>query len=141
MLLLATIIIRRLAMGFVKYTKTRSRIGTPKISIWTRGQIGFNNAAIMEYDIKSYTYTTIYYNEDTGQIGIVLTNDKNEEGATKLIFRDAGGVSFSAVAFLKTYKVDYTETQQYDFEYDKGNKMFIISLDKDTGKDDDEANK
>jgi hypothetical protein len=118
-------------MGFVKYTNTGGRIGKPTISIWTRGQIGFSNAAIIEYDLKSYKYAVVYYNDEEKKIGITLTNNDKEDGINKLIHRKGGGISFSAMSFLKTYKVDFSKTKQYDFEYDKENKMFIISLDRD----------
>lgn len=119
-------------MGFVKYTKTGSRLGLPKISIWTRGQIGFNNAAMAEYGVTSYKYAVVYYDEDENRIGITLTDDDKEEGISKLVHRKGGGVSFSAMSFLKSYKIDYTKTKRYDFEYDNENKMFIINLKQET---------
>ena len=115
-------------MGFVKYIKTGSRVGKPKISIWTRGQIGFNQGAIVKYKIDSYKYAVIFFDQDTNRIGITLTNDDNEEGISKLVFRKAGGVSFSAMSFLKAYDVDYSKTKQYEFEYDEVNDMYIINL-------------
>ena len=114
-------------MGFVKYTKVGSRIGSPRISIWVSGQIGFNNAAILDHDIKSYKYALVYYDSDDDRMGITLTNNDEEDGITKLIHRKGGGISFSARAFLNTYKVDYRKTIQYKFEYDKENLMFIIN--------------
>lgn len=119
-------------MGFVKYTKTGSRLGLPKISIWTRGQIGFNNAAMAEHGVTSYKYAVVYYDEDENRIGITLTDDDKEEGISKLVHRKGGGVSFSAMSFLKSYKIDYTKTKRYDFEYDNENKMFIINLKQET---------
>lgn len=43
-------------MAFVKFTSVRSRIYTHKISIWTRGQIGFNQGSVDEYGIEKYDY-------------------------------------------------------------------------------------
>ena len=106
-------------MAFVKFTKTRSRIDTPKVSIWTRGQMGFNQGAVNEYKLYSYKYAVLYYDEDSKRVGIELTNEKSAEGAIKLVSRKNAGSSFSARAFLKTYRIDYSETKQYKLAYDK----------------------
>ena len=51
-------------MAFVKFTKVRSRIDTPKASIWTRGQIGFNQGAVKEYNLDAFQYAVLYYDEN-----------------------------------------------------------------------------
>ncbi len=117
-------------MGFVKFTKTKSRIGTPKVSIWSRGQIGFNQGAVTQYKIdkEKVSYAVLYYDEERKMIGIELTNDGAAEGATKLIFREGGGTSFSAIPFLKTYGIDYSDTHQYNVEYDSRSELFVVDL-------------
>lgn len=117
-------------MAFIKFTKTRSRIDTPKASIWSRGQIGINHSAVVEYGIDSFRYAVLYYDEESNLIGIEFTENKNAEGAVKLVFRKSSGISFSARAFLKTFKIDYSETRRYEFEYDKANKLYVINLNK-----------
>lgn len=115
-------------MAFVKFTKTGSRIGTPKASIWTRGQIGFNQGAVVEYKLDSYTYAVLYYDRETKNVGFELTNDAKAEGATKLIVRKNAGISMSALPFLKTFKIDFSETRQYNLSYDKTINMYVIDL-------------
>ena len=115
-------------MGFVKFTKTGSRLDTPKVSIWTRGQIGFNQGATLEFGLDSYKYAILYFDEDDNKIGIEFTNDKTSEGANKLVQRKNSGVSFSATAFLKTYKVDYSETKQYNVIHDEGSGLYVVDL-------------
>ncbi len=115
-------------MGFERYTKAGSRIGKPQISIWTRGQIGFNQASILEYNIDTYKYAVAHFDKEGNRIGITLTNDETEEGINKLVYRKSGGVSFSAMSFLKTHKVDYSKTIKYDIEYNTDANMFIINL-------------
>lgn len=115
-------------MAFVRFTKTGSRIGTPKASIWTRGQIGFNQGAVVEYKLDSYTYAVLYYDEETKNVGFELTNDAKAEGATKLIVRKNAGISMSALSFLKTFKIDFSETHQYNLSYDKTINMYVIDL-------------
>lgn len=116
-------------MGFVKYENVGGRIGSPQISIWTRGQIGFNQAAILKYKIDNYKYAVLYYDKEGKRIGIRLTNNEEETAKIKLVFRKNGGVSFSAMSFLKTYEIDYEKkTQKYDFTYDAESDMFIVQL-------------
>ncbi len=115
-------------MGFERYTKAGSRIGKPQISIWSRGQIGFNQASILKYNIVNYKYAVAHFDKEGNRIGITLTNDATEEGTNKLVYRKSGGVSFSAMSFLKTYKVDYSKTKKYDIEYNTDTNMFIINV-------------
>ena len=117
-------------MGFVKFTKTKSRIGTPKVSIWSRGQIGFNQGAVTHYEIdkEKVSYAVLYFDKDRNMIGIELTNDATAEGASKLIFREGGGVSFSAIPFLKTFGIDYSETHQFNVEYDNKSELYVVDL-------------
>lgn len=115
-------------MAFVKFTRTRARIGIPKVSIWSRGQIGFNQAAVDEYKLSNFKYVVLYYDQDDRRIGLEFTNNKEADGACKLGFRKGSGVSFSAVAFLKTFKIDYTKTRQYDLTFDETNTFYVIDL-------------
>lgn len=115
-------------MAFVKFTRTRARIGIPKVSIWSRGQVGFNQAAVDEYKLSDFKYVVLYYDQDDRRIGLEFTNDEKADGACKLGFRKGSGVSFSAVAFLKTFKIDYTKTRQYDLTFDETNTFYVIDL-------------
>jgi hypothetical protein len=115
-------------MTFVKFTKTGSRIGTPRASIWTRGQIGFNQGAVTEYNLDSYTYAVLYYDKETKNVGFELINDAKAQGATKLVVRKNAGISMSARSFLKTFKIDFSETRQYNLSYDKTTNMYVIDL-------------
>ena len=115
-------------MAFVKFTKVRSRIDTPKASIWTRGQIGFNQGAVKEYNLDAFQYAVLYYDENSQRIGIKLINDPKADGAIKLVSRENAGISFSATAFFKNYKIDFSETRQYTLTYDDENNMYIFNL-------------
>ena len=116
-------------MAFEKFTRTGARIGTPMVSIWARGQIGFNQAVVDDYEIDKFEFVVLYYDKDTKRIGLEFTNNKMAEGACKLAFRKNAGVSISAIAFLKTYKIDYSETKKFDLDYDEDSGFHIIDLD------------
>lgn len=114
-------------MPFEKFINVRSRIDTPKVSIWSRGQIGFNIGASNEYSLD-FNFAILYYDKVDKKIGIELTNDPTAEGAVKVTKRENAGISFSARAFLKYYKIDFSETRKYNLRYDEDNNMFIIDL-------------
>jgi len=113
-------------MTFERFTKT-GRGYKPKVSIWSRGQIGFNQGAVERFNLKSYKYTVLFFDAETRKIGIKFTNDENEEGITKLTAR-GGGTSFSARAFLDFNDIDYSKTQRYDVDYDEENELYVIQL-------------
>lgn len=115
-------------MAFEKFTRTRGRIDTPKVSIWSRGQIGLNQAALDEFNLAKYKYAIFYYDKDNEKIGIEFTNDEKAEGMNKLIDRKGAGTSISALAFLKHYKIDFSETAKYDIEYDEESNLYIFEL-------------
>lgn len=115
-------------MGFVKFTNVGARLGDPIVSIWSRGQIGFNQGATQEYDINNYQYVVLYFDSETQRIGFELTEDKNAEGAMKLMFRKNSGASFSAVPFLRTNKIDYKTTRKYVLERDEDSGLLVIDV-------------
>ena len=41
-------------MAFERFTKTGGRIGTPKASIWKRGQIGLNQGSVEQFDLNKF---------------------------------------------------------------------------------------
>jgi hypothetical protein len=120
-------------MAFERFTRTRSRIDTPKVSIWSRGQIGFNQGAVDEYNLGNFRYVVFYYDEDTHRVGIEFTNDEESEGANKIIKRKGGGVSTSAIPFLKHYKIEFGKTKQYDLKFDKENNLYVFDLKQEKG--------
>lgn len=112
-------------MAFVKFTST-GRSFVPRASIWSRGQIGLNNGAISRYKIGKYQYAIFYFDEESNRIGIRFSNNE-EEGAVKFTARD-NGATIGAKAFLDFHDINYEETKQYDFKYDKDEDIYIIDL-------------
>jgi hypothetical protein len=115
-------------MVFQKFTKTGTRGYTPKVSIWQRGQIGFNQGAARKLNLGEYEFAILFYDSDTRRIGVNFTNDGNEEGAIKLSTRSSGGASLSARAFLDFYGIDHSDTKKYDISFDEENKLYVIQL-------------
>jgi hypothetical protein len=115
-------------MAFVRFTKPGARLGKPQVSIWSRGQIGFNQGAVEEYNLTQYKYLVLFYDSESNRVGFRFTTDKNENGAIKLVFRGNAGLSLSAIAFLKTFKIKYGETRTYNLDYDENERLFTIDL-------------
>ena len=115
-------------MAFEKFTKTGGRIGSPKASIWSRGQIGLNQGALRRFDLEKFDFAILFYDKDTKKIGIKFSNDDTEKGTIKITKRKNGGMSFSGLSFLNYYGIDYSETKKYDLEHDKDNGLYVFEL-------------
>lgn len=115
-------------MAFERFTLT-GRSFAPKVSIWSRGQIGFNNGAVNRFKLDRFDYVVFHFDKDEQKIGLQFTTDKDEEGAVKLNKR-AAGISVGAKSLLDYYGVDYAVTTQYDIGHDKEADMYIIDLKK-----------
>jgi len=113
-------------MGFERFTKT-GRSFMPKVSIWSRGQIGFSVGAVSRYKVDQYDYVVFLYDADSKKVGFEFTNDEKEAGAAKLNKRNTG-VIVGAKSFLDYYGIDYKETRQYTLEHDKENNLYVINL-------------
>lgn len=112
-------------MAFERFTKT-GRGYTPKVSIWTRGQIGFNQGAVEKYNLKDFNFVVLFYDRDERKIGVRFTNDSSEDGANKII-KGKTGIFVSAKAFLDYYDITHVKTKRYDIAYDSENDLYIFS--------------
>ncbi len=115
-------------MAFERFTKT-GRTFKPKASIWSRGQIGFNQGAVERFGLEKYEYVIFFYDSDNKQIGFKFTKDKSEEGVIKLNTKNTGAVA-SGKSFLEYYGIEHGVTKQYDLKVDKDNDLYIIDLEK-----------
>lgn len=114
-------------MPFEKFTKTRGRGYFPKVSIWSKGQIGFNQGAVDKFNLSNFEYAILFYDKENQKIGIKFTNEK-EEGVVKVVKRPGSGMSFSAKAFLDFYGIDYLSKQKkYMLHYDRENNLYILN--------------
>lgn len=113
-------------MAFEKFTST-GRGYAPKVSIWSKGQIGINNGAIKRYNLDDCSHAILYYDKSAKRIGISFTKDGGAEGALKFNVRKTGGI-IGAKAFLDFYDIDYSTTRKYDFSFSKEADLFVIDL-------------
>jgi len=116
-------------MGFVRFTQT-GRSFAPKVSIWSRGQIGFNNGAVTRFELDKFDYVVFMFDKEEQKIGLLFTTNKAEDGAVKLNKRTAG-ISVGAKSFLDYCGIDYSTTKQYELTHDKDAGeagLYIINL-------------
>ena len=113
-------------MAFEKYVKS-TRIYRPYASIWSRGQIGLNQGAVERFKMKDYKFAVLFFDKDTERIGIKLTNNENEEGATTAI-KGNTGIIISAASFLEHYNIDHKTLRKYPIDFDQKEELYIIDL-------------
>lgn len=111
-------------MGFERFTKL-GRSSLPKISIWSRGQIGFSVGAVNKFKIAQYSFVIFMFDAEMNRISFLFTMDKNEDGAIKLNKR-ATGIMVGAKAFLDYYNIDYSETRQYTLKQEQ--ELYVVNL-------------
>jgi len=114
-------------MAFQRFVETGRRGYTPKVSVWTRGQIGFNRSAVDKLQIKKHKYAILYFDPETRTIGIKFTNDDQESGIFKIVHGKTGAF-LSAIGFVQHYEIPHKKTRKYDVEYDEGEKMWLVQL-------------
>lgn len=114
-------------MAWEKFTITR-RSFKPRVSIRGKSQIGFNTAAIEDFQLKDYKFAVLYYDKENKKIGIKLTNDKEEEGVRKLRVKEAAGASLPARAFIEYYGLSNLSGKRFNAEWDKQEKMIVATL-------------
>ena len=113
-------------MGFERFTQT-GRSFVTKMSIWTKGQIGFSTGSVARYNLTDFEYVVFLYDKEAKKVGLVFTNDAKENGAVKLNKRKTG-VMVGAKAFLDYYGIDYKETRQYEMQHDETNELYFADL-------------
>lgn len=116
-------------MAFERFTKIGGRSHTPKVAIWSKGQLGFNKGAVNKWDLDKYEFAIMFFDKDERKIAVQFTQDASSPGAIKIVKRPTG-ISFSASAFFQYYDIPHEKTEKYDVEFDKEADFFIISLQK-----------
>ena len=115
-------------MAFERFTDV-GRVFRPRASLRQNGQIGFNGGAIKRFEMNKFSHVVLFYDKETHRIGVKLTNDKTEEGASTLITRTGNG-TVSARSFMEYYQLIPEETTQYDIERDPESQMLVIRVGK-----------
>jgi hypothetical protein len=116
-------------MPFERFTEV-GRVFRPRASIRSNGQLGFNHGCVKRFEMEKYTHAVLFFDPDSRRIGVKLTNDKEEPGASTLITRGGNG-TVSARSFLEYYRITPKKTTQYDISSDKASGFLVIEVGKD----------
>jgi len=119
-------------MPFERFTEV-GRVFRPRASLRSNGQIGFNHGCVKRFEMQKFSHAVLFYDTETKRIGVKLTNDKDEAGASALITRSGNG-TVSARAFLEYYHLTPKTTTQYDIERDSASGLLVIGVAKATDK-------
>lgn len=115
-------------MAFERFTDV-GRVFRPRASIRSNGQIGFNHGSVKRFELQKFSHVVLFYDKDSKRVGVRLTNDKTEAGASTLITRSGNG-TVSARAFLEYYHLLPKVTTQHDLEWDEENKLLVVDMGK-----------
>ena len=113
-------------MGFERFTQVGKRF-VPRVSIWKKGQMSFNQGAIERAGLESYKCVVLFYDKDSSKIGFKFTNDESEAGCIKYNVRN-NTVRIGAKSFLEYYNIHFGETTQYDLFHDEIYGLWFIDL-------------
>ena len=114
--------------AFERFTQVGRRFKLA-VSIWSRGQISFNQGVVNRCNLKDTDYVVLFFDRYDKKIGFQITGNNKEEGAIKLKMI-ATGALISAKPFLDYYGVDYTKTTRYELEYNDANRLHVVDLTK-----------
>ena len=115
-------------MPFERFTNV-GRVFRPRASLRSNGQLGFNHGCVIRFDMEKFSHVVLFYDADTNRIGIKMTNDKDEPGASTLMTKNGNG-TVSARSFCEYYRLTPKKTTQYDIERDDVTGMLVIGVGK-----------
>src|SRR5712692_9828332 len=115
-------------MPFERFTDV-GRVFRPRASLRSNGQLGFNHGCVKRFEMAKFSHVVLFYDADTNRIGVKLTNEKEEPGASALITRSGNG-TVSARSFLEYYRLTPKRTSQFDIERDKETGYLVIDIGK-----------
>ncbi len=116
-------------MAFQRFIGRRRGEGapSPKVSILARGLIEFNEGATRKFALSRFNYAVVYYNLETGQVGVQFTNNSNERGAIRVI-KKPNGIVIPAGRFLAQNGLLKSRNISYNVLYSGEQDMYIIQL-------------
>jgi len=113
-------------MAFEKFTDV-GRVFTPRATIRSTGQIGFNHGSVKRFEMEKFGYAILFYDKENKRVGIQLTNNKDDEGACTLSVKNGNG-TISARSFLEHYNLTPEVSMQYALKLDSESKLLVINV-------------
>lgn len=115
-------------MAFKKFENQGGKSSSPFpiVSIWKRGAIGFNLAAIKLCKLDKFGFVEIYFDKNTNRAGFKFILEKTEY--SRHLSKRPSGCTICIRAFLNHYKIDCSVAKKYDLTFDEENGLFVIQF-------------
>ena len=113
-------------MGFIDYVAMKRPTRKPIASIYPRGLLDLNRFCVEEY-FKGVTHLRLRFDSERGIIA--LKPEKEGKGLVKLRIDRAGRGIITAVDFFHKFKIDHSQTKNFDPHWNEDEKQLEIKLD------------
>lgn len=100
---------------------------TPRATINTLGNLSFNAAARNKFGLDAYKFAVLHYDQDTGRIGVQLTNSAREEGKRTLRHRPTGA-DISIRPFLAYFDLVTEESRSFEITQEEKSGYLVLDL-------------
>lgn len=108
----------------------------PKISIRKNGSFGFLGGAAKKFNLLEGEHSVIcFYDRTAKVIGLKFTDNKNEEGAIRIVknvLKEGGAdrtmLFFKGKPFLDYHKISHDSTRAFLLTWDEEHQMAMIDL-------------
>jgi hypothetical protein len=115
-------------MPFERFTDV-GRSYVPRATLSRYGAIAFNHGARRKFGLDQFAFCVLYFDADTREIGIELTNEKDASGAVRLRLRGKTGADVAARSFMDYYGIAATDTIAYPLKRSPDSGFLVIELD------------
>jgi len=118
----------RINYMFTRFTKIGYKsIKKYRVTIWSRGIMGFSRAFIRKNELNKYKYLILYYEKDLQKIGVSFTNNESESGIIKITKNKSGTLFVCIRAFINYYGLKSLIKRKFEPIYNEGLGIFILN--------------
>jgi hypothetical protein len=118
-----------MSFEFVKFPGA-ARGFSARVSLRKNGQLGFNNGAVMHYELQRYPRATLHFDATNRVIGILPVTTEEDPAACRIVHRP-GNSYIAAKTFCDYFQISAAEeTTRYELKKDDATGMLIMELTK-----------
>lgn len=112
-------------MPFEKFSDT-ARSFRPRVSIRKSGAISFNAGCVKKFNLKDFSYVTLFFDKEHRMVGIMPTT--NSELGSHALHKNATSAWISGRRFLDFYDATPKTTIRADAEWNEKERMVVFTL-------------
>ena len=114
-------------MAWTKFTES-GRSFAARATISTSGALSFNEGACERFGIKDAVAAVLYYDQESGRVGIEVVQELNVDGARTIRKRQMGA-DIAAKPFLDKFDIRPDVTTSYPLTKETESGYLVIQLD------------